>query len=85
MLRCLPEDRTNGFFVSCFVRDSSGPHARKRKISESEVVDPEQDENGLDGKSNRDLVKPKTAAQLERARRKKTSQKKRRKRDIRAG
>jgi putative methyltransferase len=31
LIRCLPgEDSTNGFFVSCFVRDS-GPVTRKRK------------------------------------------------------
>ncbi|WVQ74949.1 hypothetical protein IAR50_004557 [Cryptococcus sp. DSM 104548] len=24
VIRCLPEDKTNGFFVSCFVRDGSG-------------------------------------------------------------
>jgi putative methyltransferase len=31
LIRCLPgEDATNGFFVSCFVRDL-GPVTRKRK------------------------------------------------------
>ena len=84
-MRCLPEDKTNGFFVSCFVRgageiahEASGKRARdddeEEDGEEEDAPDeqaPEQDEaTGADTPTL-----PKTAAQAERARRKKQAQK----------
>ncbi|ORY35522.1 S-adenosyl-L-methionine-dependent methyltransferase [Naematelia encephala] len=66
VIRCLPEDHTNGFFVACFVRGLAD--AKKRNRDEPEETDP-------------DAVKAKTLAQMERARRKKQAQKKRRRLD----
>lgn len=119
MIRCLPgEDRTNGFFVSCFVRQSpsdksaaapNGGKAGKRKRGAqsdaqgviaghgTELVadDVKEGTTGSEGaaeveaegvdeadeasKDEAPAPKNKTAAQTERARRKKAAQKKRRK------
>lgn len=106
VIRCLPEDKTNGFFVSCFERVEGAvtkPASKKAKASatkpKAEASDKkakdslkrprdeveEQDEDAADDEDEPEVdgkpkeVKPKTAAQLERARRKKKSQKKKQK------
>ncbi|KAL1407370.1 hypothetical protein Q8F55_006792 [Vanrija albida] len=91
VIRCLPEDKTNGFFVSCFERVREGDVAkvkgakgakRAREEVEEEVepeAEAEEDEEDDDEEKSGAPAKPKTPAQLERARRKKQLQKKRRK------
>lgn len=36
MIRCLPEDKTNGFFVSCFVRDDTSIRLKTTKKSKDQ-------------------------------------------------
>ncbi|EIW67267.1 hypothetical protein TREMEDRAFT_72198 [Tremella mesenterica DSM 1558] len=86
VIRCLPDqDKTNGFFVACFVRNSSPilKSSAKRSVEEMQEEDAafQSDlelEEGLKSKI-------KTQAQQERARRKKQSQKKRRKTESTSG
>ncbi|CAK9785657.1 S-adenosyl-L-methionine-dependent methyltransferase [Cutaneotrichosporon oleaginosum] len=84
VIRCLPEDKTNGFFVSCFERvdgsgqKTEGSEREKRKREEEEEEREEGDEEGEEAQSKE--ARPKTAAQLERARRKKQQQKKKKRR-----
>ncbi|WVQ81871.1 hypothetical protein IAT38_003998 [Cryptococcus sp. DSM 104549] len=105
VIRCLPEDKTNGFFVSCFVRGEGGlrpevskktskkralKRARGEAEAEGESEAPEVDstvakneDEGSAEDAEDDVVddasagaaKEKTAAQVERARRKKAQQK----------
>lgn len=122
MIRCLPgEDKTNGFFVSCFVRQSPGARsaappnggkAGKRKrgaqsdeqgaiagrgtelvadnikegmtgSEEAAEVEAEGVDEAVEASKDEALApKNKTAAQAERARRKKAAQKKRRKLEV---
>lgn len=126
MIRCIPgEDKTNGFFVSCFVRQSAGDKSasssiggkagkRKRGVpldahaaaggrgpelaednvkggtagsedsaaAEAEAEDADEADEAF--KDEALAPKAKTAAQAERARRKKAAQKKRRKIEIAA-
>lgn len=92
VIRCLPgEDKTNGFFVSCFVRETAGDKAgsvgkgkRKRPDAEREpepATDSVETNRATDAATTGDAQQPaskeKTAAQAERARRKKAAQKKR--------
>ncbi|TXT13093.1 hypothetical protein VHUM_01494 [Vanrija humicola] len=85
VIRCLPEDKTNGFFVSCFVRVEEGQVAgtkRAREEAEEEAEDNEGEEEDEPEDASAAAAAPpkaKTAAQLDRARRKKQLQKKRRK------
>lgn len=91
VIRCLPEDKTNGFFVACFIRGQplSTTVTGKRAIEEED-----EDMEGLSGASDEEegpgpgkkgetsvsqVEKTKTAAQAERLRRKKQLQKKKRK------
>jgi putative methyltransferase len=96
VIRCIPgEDKTNGFFVACFVRgmvESSPEPKRKRSLeNESAVVGAtnEVEEDGHEDEpdvtmeeSGKGEPKPKSAAQLERARRKKHSQQQRKKQKL---
>ncbi|KAK4688804.1 25S rRNA (cytosine2278-C5)-methyltransferase, partial [Tremellales sp. Uapishka_1] len=89
VIRCQPGvDRTNGFFVACFVRSPLPPkkhdipaavesHKRPRE-EESEI---EIDVTEVEVGAEKGGAREKTLAQAERARRKKQSQKKRRKED----
>lgn len=91
VIRCLPEDNTNGFFVSCFIRGqpaTTPETSKKRAIDEDEVMDDASeatDEEMMEMKPAKSETtttlaeKTKTAAQAERVRRKKQLQKKKRK------
>jgi putative methyltransferase len=95
VIRCLPEDKTNGFFVACFIRGqpasaSSTEVSKKRPIDEDELLDDmsgtsdaeDEDIQVADPKTKTTVTmgeKTKTAAQAERLRRKKQLQKKKRK------
>ncbi|GMK59243.1 hypothetical protein CspeluHIS016_0702580 [Cutaneotrichosporon spelunceum] len=86
VIRCLPEDKTNGFFVACFERVEGGVKTGTKSIrtkrpreEEVEEVEREAEEDG-DGADEPKAAKPKTAAQLERARRKKQQQKQKKRR-----
>ncbi|WWC63282.1 uncharacterized protein I303_105882 [Kwoniella dejecticola CBS 10117] len=59
VIRCLPEDRTNGFFVSCFVRDDPAG------LSISNITQPgsESASKAEDGKGNGTKSKTKTKAE----------------------
>ncbi|KAL7422735.1 hypothetical protein Q5752_002027 [Cryptotrichosporon argae] len=89
VIRCLPEDKTNGFFVSCFVRDGPGfagtaERGGKRKRVERESHDAEDADGGVERAQvdeRTEQGKAKTAAQLERARRKKKAQAEKRRRE----
>lgn len=85
VIRCLPEDKTNGFFVSCLERVEGDVKKAGRRAQESASFkrareEEEEAEGGDSGDEDGDKTakeaKPKTAAQLERARRKKKLQKK---------
>ncbi|BEI89673.1 uncharacterized protein CcaverHIS019_0210350 [Cutaneotrichosporon cavernicola] len=85
VIRCLPEDKTNGFFVSCFERVEGGMKEGKgsksaKRPREEEVVEEEAaaEDDNVAGEPKE--LKPKTAAQLERARRKKQQQKQKKRR-----
>ncbi|WWD19053.1 hypothetical protein CI109_103511 [Kwoniella shandongensis] len=92
VIRCLPEDKTNGFFVSCFVRDGTGlwprakpnPRTLKRPRKDGPDAEGEAEETKDDDGEVEEIAeeataggesKVKTAAQLERIRRKKAQQK----------
>jgi len=81
VIRCMPEDKTNGFFVSCFERVPEGEEKpvqqeevgkkRAREVDDEEMEVDEQQAGKREKKE-----KEKTAAQIERNRRKKKMQKK---------
>ncbi len=92
VIRCLPgQDKTNGFFVACFVRKASIGTKRPQDFEqdqdheeadgdEAAEADEEDQAVGIDLA----VLKParmKTVAQLERTKRKKQTQRKRRKLD----
>jgi putative methyltransferase len=89
VIRCLPEDKTNGFFVSCFERvegsarkgkGSEGEKRKREEVEEGDEEEGEEDEEAGGDDTEPKASKPKTAAQLERARRKKQQQKKKKRR-----
>lgn len=92
VIRCLPEDKTNGFFVSCFERVQDGDEEEQeeegQEVEDDEAVggkraredaDDDDEEDDADAGEVAEVAepKPKTAAQIQRARRKKKLQKKR--------
>lgn len=60
MIRCLPEDKTNGFFVSCFVRGGTGirPKATKKLKDQQRPKRPlgEEDEEITEEKGSPTIV-----------------------------
>ncbi|WRT68385.1 uncharacterized protein IL334_005361 [Kwoniella shivajii] len=62
VIRCLPEDKTNGFFVSCFIRDPSGLSVKSNASSKSSTIksksnkrdrdETEDDQGGEQGESD---------------------------------
>lgn len=91
VIRCLPEDKTNGFFVSCFEREQEGEEKvavggkrqREEEAEAEEAQGVDEDAEDLDGEESAPAspaeANAKTAAQIERAKRKKQAQKKKRK------
>jgi putative methyltransferase len=94
VIRCLPgEDKTNGFFVACFVRSDGNAEQPisagleestnrndppKRSLGEVEEEEEEgEEEEHETSPKGSHVPRRKTPAQLERARRKKQQQKKR--------
>lgn len=76
VIRCMPEDKTNGFFVSCFERVSEGEESMVGGKRPREDEDEDEDEEAMDVEERAPKEKKdKTAAQLERNRRKKKQQK----------
>ncbi|WVW85638.1 hypothetical protein I302_107676 [Kwoniella bestiolae CBS 10118] len=56
VIRCLPEDRTNGFFVSCFIRDDPSGISIKSQISNVQKQKREEGKSSKNGKRPREEV-----------------------------
>lgn len=69
VIRCLPQDRTNGFFVSCFVRGGAAPDEVTASAANGQT-DGLSDEMDVDD-TNPDGADAKTAAQRRKAKKNK--------------